>query len=77
MGDIVICDATVLDVASVILGEGRIAGVIIVWLGILENDIPGVQEARDIGETAESKVDDRVSRTEAYFDPHWTHGVSS
>ena len=43
--------------------------VLVVGLGVLEDDVPGVYEAWEVTEAAEGDVDDGVSGADADFDP--------
>jgi hypothetical protein len=39
------------------------------WIRVSRNNVPGVDEAWDVAETAEGDVDQRVGGAEARFDP--------
>jgi hypothetical protein len=61
-------DEDVGDAAALpVLREGLV--VVAVVLGELGDDVPGVDEARDVAEDAEEDVDEGVTAAEAAFDP--------
>lgn len=43
--------------------------VVVVALWVAGDDVPGVQEAREVAQDAEEDVDQGVARTDARFDP--------
>jgi hypothetical protein len=51
------------------LAVGRHLLVCVVWIGILQDDIPRVQQAGKETETAEGDVDERVGAAETFLDP--------
>lgn len=50
--------------------DGLIADLIIVWLWVLEDNIPGMNEAREEAEQAEGDIDEGVRGADSSFDPH-------
>jgi hypothetical protein len=64
--DVVVCDLAV--------GAFRVVDrlILVHRVRVTGNDIPGVDQARDITEAAESDVDERVSGAEADFDPYYS-----
>lgn len=70
--DVVVCHAAVFHVPAArrTPGDGLVAGVVIVRLGVFEDDVPGMEQTGDIAEAAKSEVNDRVSCANAYFDPY-------
>ena len=66
VGNIVICYATIFGITR----KRLVARIFIIWFGILEYNVPGMQKSGHVAEAAESKVDDGVGRADAYFDPH-------
>jgi len=61
--DVNVCDA----VALTILGQRL---VLVGWLGILCDEIPCVDEARDVAKTAEEDVNEGVCAAETALDPY-------
>lgn len=45
--------------------------VTVIWVGILKDDVPGVEKTREETETAEGDVDQRVSRAYASLYPDY------
>lgn len=76
MRNVVVSDTTALDITSLPWRNGFVYERIVVGLGILEDDVPGVQETRDVAEAAESEVDDRVRCADAHFNPYCLGEVS-
>jgi hypothetical protein len=59
---------------DVVRGAALLVGdllVVLVGLGVLEYDVPCVEEAGEHAETAEADVDERVGATDALLDPYW------
>ena len=48
--------------------------VLVIGLGMLEDDVPGVYEAGEVAEAAEGDVDDGVGGADADFDPDYAVG---
>lgn len=72
MRHVVVGDMGVFDIpAPVGARDGLVVGVIVVRLGVFEDDVPGVEETGDVAQTAEGEVDDGVGGADAYFDPYW------
>ena len=61
---IVVCDSPIL---ALVVGYGLV--LIIVGFRVEGDDVPGVDEAWDVAESAEEDVDEAVSGTDAGFDP--------
>lgn len=61
--DVDVCDA----VALTVLGQRL---VFVGWLGILGDEIPSVDEARDVAKTAEEDVNEGVCAAETALDPY-------
>jgi hypothetical protein len=66
MCDNVVCGSTI--AGSAIFAVGHLV-VCIVRVWVLKDHVPGVKEAWQETQTAESEVDERVSATEALLDP--------
>ena len=65
--DIVRC-----SLATAFLVRNRaVAVVAVIRVGVLQNDVPGVQEAGQEAQTAERDVDEGVSGAETAFYPDW------
>lgn len=45
-------------------------------LGVFGDDVPGVQQARDVAEDAEEDVDEGVGAADAALDPDWRRGLA-
>jgi hypothetical protein len=64
VADVVVCNAGVCAFRVVdrlvLIHRVRVAG----------DDVPGVDQARDVAKTAEGDVDERVGCAEANFDPY-------
>jgi hypothetical protein len=59
---------------DVVCGAALLVGdllVVLVGLGVLEDDVPRVEEAGEHAETAEADVDERVGAADALLDPYW------
>jgi hypothetical protein len=70
--DIVVRHAAVLQVSSLAgaAGDGLVGRIgIVVWLGVFEDDVACVDQARDVAEQTKSDVDDGISSAETSFDP--------
>jgi hypothetical protein len=65
------CDDVVGGTTVCALAVGNLL-VLIVRVGVLEDDVPGVQETRKEAKAAESKVDERVGATNAFLHPYYT-----
>jgi hypothetical protein len=61
--DVDVCDA----VALTVLGQRL---VLVGWLGVLGDEIPCVDEARDVAKTAEEDVNEGVCAAETALDPY-------
>lgn len=58
--DIVVGHATVLEVAALTraAGDGLVGHIVIVWLGVFEDDVPCVNETGDVAQEAKGDIDD-------------------
>lgn len=65
MCDDIVCGASVATLAAVDLL------VLLVLVGVLQDNVPGVQEAGQKSEAAECDVDDGVSAADALLDPYY------
>lgn len=76
--DIVVRHAAVLQVPSLACaaGDGFVGRIVIVSLGVLEDDVECVDQARDVAEQTECNVDDGVGGADASFDPDCLRMVS-
>lgn len=68
MVDIVVCDSPVL---ALILGDGFV--LVVARLRIQRNDVPGMNEARNVPEYAKKDVDEGVSRAYSALDPDFRY----
>jgi hypothetical protein len=59
--DVIVCYSSTL--------QRLIVGIIVVWFGVFENDIPCVYQTWEIAETAEGDVDERVRGADPNLDP--------
>ena len=69
--DIVVGDVSILEIASLTPapGDGLIGYGVIVGFGVLENDVPGVNQTGKEAQRTQREVDDRVCSAESHFDP--------
>jgi hypothetical protein len=44
----------------------------IVWVGVLQDNVPGVQKSREDAEAAECDVDERVCAADTALNPHYS-----
>ena len=54
---------------------GRDGSVFVFWIGVFGDDVPGVEEAREVAEGAEGEVDEGVGGAETDFDPDCREGM--
>lgn len=71
MGNVVVCGLATLEVPSWATRVGLVTDIIVIRLGVLEDDVPCVEETGDVAKTAESEVDNGVSSANAHLDPDW------
>lgn len=72
MRDVVVCDSVSVGILiSTAMRNYRLIsiGIFLVVFWVFQDDVPCVQKAGNISETAESEVDERVSGTYSDFDP--------
>jgi hypothetical protein len=67
---LLVCNDVVGGAAVCALAVGDLM-VLLVLFGVLQNDVPGVEEAGEAGETAEGEVDERVGATDALLHPYY------
>lgn len=65
MVNIVVCDPPVL---SLVLGYSLI--LVVAWLRVKGDDVPGVEQTWDVAEGAEENIYQRICGTDATFDPN-------
>jgi hypothetical protein len=68
MIDIVVCNSSVL---ALILGDGFV--LVVARLRIQRNDVPGMNEARNVPEYAKKNVDEGVGRAYSTLDPDFRY----
>lgn len=66
--DHVVCGALA---AAFVLGYLAIT---VVGIGVLQDDVPGVEQAGEKAEAAEGDVDERIGGADTAFDPHYSDG---
>lgn len=74
MRNIIVRHAAALGVSAMAMDTPACNGlvtlcVLVVGLGVLEDDVPGVYETWEVTEAAEGDVDDGVCGADADFDP--------
>jgi hypothetical protein len=69
MGDVVIRDSTVGGRVCAVCAFVVLHPLVVMRVGVLEDDVEGVEDAREDAEAAEGEVDERVCAADAAFDP--------
>lgn len=64
-------DVDIGDSAPLAISRERL--VLVWWLGVLGDDVPGVQQAGDQAENAEEDVDQGVCAADTAFDPDYKY----
>jgi len=65
----IVCGAPVWTSAALSVGGDLV--VCVVRIGVLQDHVPGVEEAGEKTETAEGEVDERVGAAETFLDPYY------
>jgi hypothetical protein len=61
--DNIVCGALALAIVRLLVS--------VVWIWVLQDNVPGVQQTGEEAETAECDVDERVARTDTALDPDY------
>lgn len=67
MRDNIVCRASLTSVRALAIGH---LVVCIVWIWVLQDDVPSVEEAGKEAETAERNIDEGVCAAESFLDPY-------